>query len=135
MTKFHDLQSSGKAWRVTWIFLVTIFVINAINGPRTEDVVAVDVAAGPTPEEILQTKIDKQFSFWDGSHDATERRVKERLVDPKSYEHIKTTYNVKDDHLLIKLRYRSRNGFGGMVTGTAFARVTFDEEIFEFEMH
>ncbi len=65
----------------------------------------------------------------DGSNLAVIEAVKSQLVDPDSFQHIKTTiYPTKRfparmlEHRLI-MQFRSRNGFNGMVRGEAVAEV------------
>lgn len=65
----------------------------------------------------------------DGSNLAVVEAVKAQLVDPDSFQHIKTTiYPTKPyparmlQHRLV-MKFRSRNGFNGMVQGKAVASV------------
>lgn len=68
-----------------------------------------------TADQITQESIDKNFSPWDGSHLELTKLIKSKLKDPDSYEHIKTTYLVKGDTILVFTNYRARNSFGGMM--------------------
>lgn len=66
------------------------------------------------------------LSAWDGSHRGVVREVKSRLRDPNSFEHDETRITPVDEdgfHTLI-MKYRARNGFGGMVGGYATARIS-----------
>ncbi len=63
---------------------------------------------------------DKQNGFrclsrWSGTHDGFKAAVKERMRNPKSFEHISTkiTKNTGGEHLIF-MEYRAENGFGGM---------------------
>lgn len=60
----------------------------------------------------------------DGSNPSTIREVKELLRDPASFEHIKTQIypSIHGEHALW-MRYRARNGFGGMNVETVQARI------------
>jgi len=60
-----------------------------------------------------------------GFNDDFVNKVKERLRDPNSFEHIETRINPIDStgHHIIGMRFRSRNGFGGMNEQTAIGRV------------
>ena len=65
------------------------------------------------------------LSAWNGSHHDVVRQLKRFLRDPDSFEHMDThTSWVNDDgeHTLT-MKYRSRNGFGGMVLGRVQATV------------
>ena len=66
-----------------------------------------------TKQEIHKENINKLFSAWDGSHIELTKRIKETLNDPKSYEHIKTTYRDLDSLLIITTTFTAKNGFGG----------------------
>lgn len=88
------------------------------------------LAAGSGDDKTSAEKAqDRQKGFhclsaWDGSHSEVVRRVKTRLRDPDSFEHIETriTPNQNGEHKLM-MQYRARNGFGGMTVGTAVATV------------
>lgn len=65
------------------------------------------------------------LSSWDGSHRAVKNYVEDEMRDPDSFEHIETritAVNEKGKHTLI-MKYRARNGFGGMTVGVATATV------------
>ena len=70
-----------------------------------------------SPKEARLETIKKGFSA-DGSHTRATLFLKEKLRDPGSYEHIKTTVFDKGDHLIVITQFRSRNGFGGMTRQT-----------------
>ncbi len=61
------------------------------------------------------------LSFWDGSHPKFKRRVKARLNDPGSFEHIDTLVGpvLPNGRHAVNMQYRARNAFGGMVVGWA----------------
>lgn len=67
-----------------------------------------------------EEKLDKaQFnctSHWDGSVPDVVNAVKNNLRDPSSFEHIETKVSLvsKDDEQVVIMKYRARNGFGGM---------------------
>lgn len=66
-------------------------------------------------KEAYKKWVKDQFSAWDGSNRYLVDLVKEHLNDPKSFQHVETSYADKGDHLLIKMIYRAKNGFGGLV--------------------
>lgn len=68
------------------------------------------------------------LSAWDGSHRAFKEVVKEQLRDPASFEHIRTVTakKVNDSHI-IQMKYRARNGFGGMNVATAVGLFDADD--------
>ncbi len=66
------------------------------------------------------------LSAWDGSMPALERYVEDNLRDPDSYEHIETRIapvSADGTHTVI-MKYRARNGFGGMTIGYASGEIT-----------
>lgn len=88
-----------------------------------------DIAQAKAEREEDKRKGFHCLSAWDGSHPDLERFVEDRLVDPDSYEHIKTlvspvsgigTHN-------ISMQFRARNGFGGMTIGSASAVITQED--------
>ena len=66
-----------------------------------------------TKQKIHQQNIQKLFSGWDGSHIKLTEKIKESLTDPKSYEHIETTYKDMDSFLVVNTIFTAKNGFGG----------------------
>ena len=76
-------------------------------------------------------QIESQFSAWDGSHNNLERVVKKAMNDPDSYEHDETVYWDKGDYLIVKMTYRGRNGFGGMVRVFVKAKVSLTGQILQ----
>lgn len=71
-------------------------------------------------------KIEEQFSAWDGSHLKLTQYIKDNMNDPKSYEHVKTVYWDKGDHLVVRTTFRGKNAFGGVVINHATAYVTLN---------
>ena len=69
---------------------------------------------------LIQKKIEKQFSPWDGRHIQLYNFLKENLRDPDSLEHIESSYERKRGAkgwekgvIEVKVKYRAKNGFGG----------------------
>lgn len=74
--------------------------------------------AGPTAEDIRNGF--HCLSNWDGSHREFANNLKSQLRDPSSFEHIETRVTPeKDGEHTIIMKYRAKNGFGGMNVGTA----------------
>lgn len=68
----------------------------------------------------IEEKVEQQFSAWDGSHIKLAQYVKETLKDPKSYEHIETTFTPtpltdenKNQYITVNMQYRAKNSFWG----------------------
>jgi hypothetical protein len=76
--------------------------------------------------------ISEQFSGWDGSHIKLVSHVKELMNEPGSFDHVSTKYWDKGDYLLVRMRFRGRNGFGGVVVDSASALVGLDGEVIQY---
>lgn len=81
----------------------------------TEKPTPVPTSAEDAAAAKYKAWVDAQFSFWDGHHTALVDLLKEHLNDPKSFEHVKTTYTDNGDSLTIFMTYRAKNAFGGLV--------------------
>lgn len=69
-----------------------------------------------TAEQLHEEEIGKCFSQWDGSHVELAKSVKNAMNDPSSYEHVETRYlDKKDGTLLVTMKFRGNNAFGGKV--------------------
>lgn len=77
-------------------------------------------------------KINRQFSAWDGSHRKLERFVKDRMNDPSSFDHVKTTYADKGSYLLVQMTYRGTNPFGALILTQIIAKVDFDGNVLSY---
>jgi len=78
-----------------------------------------------------KTKIEAQFSSWDGSHRNLERFIKQSMNDPDSYKHVETVYSDMGSHLVVRTTFRGKNPFGGMVLNYIDAKVDLDGNILE----
>lgn len=83
--------------------------------------------------KALEKKENKSKGFhclssWDGSHIGVKKYVQDNMRDPDSFEHIETRItpvNNKGTHHLI-MKYRAKNGFGGMTISNAIATIDND---------
>jgi hypothetical protein len=89
-----------------------------------------DEAARVAATEAAEEAVDREKGFhclsgWDGSSRELVAMVKDRLRDPDSFEHDETRVapNVGGQHVII-MRYRARNGFGGMNVSYAKAAMS-----------
>ncbi len=76
-------------------------------------------------------RIQGQFSTWDGSHRNLERFIKRAMNDPDSYKHVDTQYWDKGSYLIVKIVYRGKNAFGGIVKNFIKAKVSLDGQILQ----
>ena len=69
----------------------------------------------------MQRKGFHCLSSWDGSHSEVVRLVKGELRDPDSFQHVETRVTPVSDQGLhsFTMKYRARNGFGGMNVGVS----------------
>lgn len=84
-----------------------------------------------TPEELRKDRIGGGFSAWDGSHRALEAVIKKGMHDPKSYEHVETTYSDKGDYLIVLTKFRGKNAFGGVILNAVKAKCSLDGQVLE----
>lgn len=73
--------------------------------------------------ELSREKGSHCLSGWDGSVPALKEAVKAQLRDPGSFEHIETVIAPQgsDGRHEVMMKYRARNGFGGMTVEYAKA--------------
>lgn len=86
-----------------------------------------------TPEEIRKEQIEEHFSPWDGAHRNLVTAVKEEMLDPNSFQHVKTTYWDKGDHLVVNMTFRGTNAFGAVVPHIVKAWIDLDGNIQKWE--
>ena len=77
----------------------------------------------PTADEAAE----KCLSGWDGSHRATNERIKAELRSPDSFEHVKTLYRTTLTQggriLVLTVEFSAENAFGARLRGTGFGDV------------
>lgn len=73
-----------------------------------------------------QNKIESGFSVRDGSHRGLTRFLKGSMNDPKSYEHVKTTYVDMGEYLIVETTFRGKNAFGALVLNSVMATTDLD---------
>ena len=78
-----------------------------------------------------QEGIEAQFSLWDGSHNNLVKYVKENMHDPDSFKHVDTYYLDKNTYLIVTMRFRGKNMFGGMVLNSISAKIDLNGKIIE----
>lgn len=67
---------------------------------------------------------EKNISSWDRSNTLLTKAAKKNMLEPKSFEHISTTFTYNDDNVIGKMTYSGSNSFGGKAI--AIAEGTFD---------
>jgi hypothetical protein len=117
-------QSEGclKVAAIVMAVLVGLAVLGAVVGPADPE--TPDASTAKDEEERRKAGFHC-LSGWDGSHRELVDALKDSLRDPDSFEHIETKITPADEkgeHVLL-MRYRARNGFGGMNVGALMAKV------------
>lgn len=96
-------------------------------GPQPNPTVTIPIAppkptpsASPTMDEDHRTGMHCLMT-WDGSNREFAAAIKDKLRDPNSFEHDTTKIGPidKKGRHLITMKFRSKNGFGGMNVGVA----------------
>jgi len=105
---------------------VTLLVILASVGGDSQS----GNATRPQPT-TRQGRIESLFSAWDGSLPALVKIVKAAMNDPDSFKHVSTRYADKTNFLLVYMKYRGKNAFGGVVTETIKAKVNLNGNVVE----
>lgn len=109
------------------IVLLAVALITPFIGDRAAPGGSAATPAVPkTPEQLRDDQITGQFSAWDGSHLSLTRSVKQALNDPKSFEHIETTYGDRGEFILVRMKFRAKNAFGGYVVQVAEGRYSLE---------
>jgi hypothetical protein len=101
---------------------VLVFVLRLPSRDRTKE--------GITNAVILAT----QFVPFTGEHIALKRRVMDRLKDPESYQHIDTRVWPDDTGVMVSMRFRSKNSFGGYTPDEFIAQCDSQGYILNFYM-
>ncbi|NML70608.1 hypothetical protein HHL23_12440 [Chryseobacterium sp. RP-3-3] len=89
-------------------------------------------------EKYLQELQEKKMNWkkncisgWDGSCTKLVRTIKPNLLDPKSFEHIDTSFKMMNDYVTVIMQYRAKNAFGAYNIGIVTAKVSYDCEVLE----
>ena len=82
----------------------------------------------------LPESIKSQFSSWDGSHRDLVKRIKSRMHDAGSFEHVKTQYRIEksNEKLFVKTTFRGKNEYGTKVLNSVSAEYTLEGKFITF---
>lgn len=81
-----------------------------------------------------EQKADSLLSGWDGSYRPLIKLVKEKMNDPESFEHVETrTGDYQDDYFYMSMKYRGKNGFGGVITKYIDVKVDYNGNILSID--
>lgn len=84
--------------------------------------------------EIKKIRVKEQFSSWNGSHKNLEKYIKASMNNPKSYEHVETRYQIKDNTVMIYTKFRGTNAFNAVVTNEAVAIADLDGNLLDVKI-
>lgn len=115
------------------IFLVVLFDkpdsnYTELDVKRYSDSLSVSLDSAETllKYEDARQKIIKNSFTLSGCHIGLRNEVIQSLKDPDSFEHIGTQFWDKDDYLIVLMKYRAKNSFGGYVVSSVRANVSLD---------
>lgn len=92
-------------------------------------------AATPAVKKVGRTEVEKQgyladFTKWDNHHYNLVKYVKSVMNDPNSFEHVETgCWRKGTDSVVIKMTYRGKNGFGGVINQDVRATAHVDSAL------
>jgi hypothetical protein len=115
--------SKGIGCGTVILFLAVIIIWSQVFEPNSPK-----PPAAPSQPLTRAQQIEKSFRPL-GQHRTLEQYVERNLKDPDSYEHIKTVYDDRGDHLYVLMRYRAKNSFGGYAIGQHAAKVSLDGKL------
>ncbi len=85
-----------------------------------------------TPEEQREQKIAAQFQGEGSSHPALVELIKSKMNDPDSFEHVQSRFiDEGGTYIIVIMKYRGKNAFGGVITKYVTAQVNFDKEVLQ----
>lgn len=79
----------------------------------------------------VKIEIKEQFDSQDGSHKNIIKEIKQLIVNPESFKHIKTTYDNKGSYLIVYTDFYHKNGFGKIVENHHKAKVDLNGNVLE----
>jgi hypothetical protein len=124
----NDQAMPAGGWLATLVFVGLIAwgsgsLVNWLIGDRPPS--AAPSRAAKKAEKPLEPVVENAppkldrfhcLSAWDGTYSALINVVKENLRDPGSFEHVETRISeiAEDGRQDVIMRYRAKNGFGGV---------------------
>lgn len=98
----------------------------AMAGLKEERNTGVNVGKEAEQRNKTLKAIDDQLSDLDGSHYELKQLIKASMDDPRSFDHVKTTYSVVEEGLFIRTQFRGNNAFGAKVLDSVGAIYDLD---------
>lgn len=126
-------RTSGCAW-IALILILGLVGITVIGNLLGFSPTSQTKSSSITSEEARKQELSVHFSAWDGSHRDLVKHVKTAMHDPKSFEHVETTYIDKGDHLVLQMKFRGKNQYNAIVTHAIYAEADMEGNILETEL-
>lgn len=110
------------------ILAIVLFVLYNIGNNNQNEKVENEVKTSKPLTN--QEKAESFLSGWDGSYRPLIKLVKDRMNDPESFEHVETrTGDYGDSFFYMSMKYRGKNGFGGIITRYIDVKVDYNGNI------
>lgn len=78
-------------------------------------------------EDSLKNFETNCFSGWSGANRKLVAIVKNAMNDSESFEHLKTTYKIKNNYAIVTMVYKGKNIFNATVRNTIKAKVRISD--------
>lgn len=128
-TQQKDIKDNSKAITENKVVESKDTIQKKVNG-NTETMIKYDVNGNKigTEEVIIEKndiekKAENLFSPWDGSNRKLVKAVKNAMNDASSFEHINTSYIIKEGFVYARMDYRGKNGFGAFMKESVLAQI------------
>lgn len=122
--------------RMIWGFAGCVFLIMFISSFFVDDPMKAPPASEKKTPRPLTTQRqltwkDEQFSDWNGSHHKTVQYVKNRMHNPKSFEHVETGFRdyATEGYRIIVMKYRGTNLFNAVITNIISVKVNLSGDV------
>lgn len=114
-----------------WVVYLDKGNISFVSNKQTDIVLYAGIGKNAAIDYIKKEdeKINNQFSSWDGSHKNLVTLIKQNMNDPSSFEHVETKYTKQPDGLIIYMKYRGNNAYGGKVLANVSAKVDMEGSV------
>ena len=106
-----------KLTKTDIIFMGCIFIamIAVVNTPKAIYIPKPVVSIEEQSKLDYDNWVYSLFSSFDGSYSLLVEGVKNQLLDPESFKHLKTTYLRMTNKVIISMNYSATNAYGGRV--------------------
>lgn len=128
-TQFAQIKEKYKVLSNAEVADISADFVRLSNEEAAEVKKQAEAKAAADANAAYKKWIDDQFSSWDGSHRYLVNLIKENLNDPKSFDHVETNYWDRGDYLTVKMKYRAKNAFGGLILQNVTAKSDYKTNV------